>query len=279
MQYICLIISILLFPVNVWLEAWKWKYLVRGIEPMSMKEAQDQVYYAMIAGFLTPYRVGDFPSRVLLMRDKSNWLTAIGMGLVGSFALTMVIIILGLPSLFIFFSGESFASFGVIFAAAIACTLLCIFAPVILRRMAKRTWKKEKVRVLITQLSAMRYREFTIVLLQSFLRYLCFSVQIWLTLLFCGVNLSPIDALVAIPLYYLLITITPNVPVAEVGVRGSWAIIIFGYYAPEFGVSSAIAALLVWIVNTILPLLVGLVVSKRFGIKNQEAAIPIPKNT
>ncbi|MGM9838312.1 MAG: lysylphosphatidylglycerol synthase transmembrane domain-containing protein [Paludibacteraceae bacterium] len=274
MQYIFFGISIILFPLNIWLESWKWQYMLRGIEPMSMREAQEQVYYGMIAGFLTPYRVGDFPSRALLMRNRSNWLAAVGMGLVGSFALTMVIIILGLPTLFVFFSDSSLASFSTIFAAAILCTLLCIFAPIILRKLAKHPWKKEKVRTLIRQLSEMRYMEFAMVMLQSLLRYLCFAVQIWLTMLFCGIELSPTDWLISIPLYYLLITITPNIPVAEIGVRGSLAMLVFGHYSPEYVVPSAIAAMLVWVVNTIFPLLVGMVVSKEVGKRRKDPSSP-----
>jgi hypothetical protein len=48
-------------------------------------------------------------------------------------------------------------------------------------------------------------------------------------------------------IYYLLVTITPNVPIAEVGVRGAWAIAVFG--TPQ----AAIAAVVLWVINTLLP--------------------------
>ena len=55
-QWLCFAGCVLLFPVNKLCEAWKWRYLVRGIEPMSLWEAQRQVYYGTIAGFVTPYK-------------------------------------------------------------------------------------------------------------------------------------------------------------------------------------------------------------------------------
>lgn len=57
--------------------------------------------------------------------------------------------------------------------------------------------------------------------------------------------LTEITGLTAI--YYLLVTITPNVPIAEIGVRGAWAIAVFG--TPQ----AAMAAVVLWVINTLLP--------------------------
>ena len=57
--------------------------------------------------------------------------------------------------------------------------------------------------------------------------------------------------------YYLLVTITPNVPIAEVGVRGAWAIVVFGT------MNAALAGVLLWIINTLLPCLFALGISAK----------------
>jgi len=44
--------------------------------------------------------------------------------------------------------------------------------------------------------------------------------------------------------------VTPNVPIAEVGVRGAWAIVVFG--TPN----AALAGVLLWVINTLLPCLI-----------------------
>jgi hypothetical protein len=46
------------------------------------------------------------------------------------------------------------------------------------------------------------------------------------------------------------VTITPNVPIAEVGVRGAWAITLFG------SMNAALAGVLLWGINTLLPCLI-----------------------
>ena len=75
-------------------------------------------------------------------------------------------------------------------------------------------------------------------------------------MVFCGINLSPLQALVAITAYYLLVTVTPSVPIADAAVRGSWSIIIFGAFTDNIA-GVAIAAILLWVLNSILPMIVG----------------------
>ena len=85
---------------------------------------------------------------------------------------------------------------------------------------------------------------------QSFLRLVCWCVQLALVLWTLGAfHLSPFTFHL-LPVYYLLITITPNVPIAEAGVRGAWAIALFG------SVNAAFAGVLLWGINTLLPCLV-----------------------
>jgi hypothetical protein len=68
-------------------------------------------------------------------------------------------------------------------------------------------------------------------------------------------GLTALAGLTAI--YYLLVTITPNVPIAEIGVRGAWAIAVFG--TPQ----AAIAAVVLWVINTLLPCLGWLFLRKK----------------
>lgn len=268
-QYLCLALCVALMPLNMWLEARKWQYLMRPVEPMTMCEAQVQVYYGMAGAFVTPYRAGDYPARVLLLRNKSQWVSAIGLALVGSIALTVVIVLLGLPAVFPFFAGDSPAALWTVYAAAGVSLLLLFFAPVLLLRLAHLPWRHTQMRQAAEQLARLRYAEFARLLWLSLLRYLCFSLQMWLALRFCGVAMSVSRWLVALPLYYLLVTISPNIPAADFGIRGSWAIYVFGRFAPGSAPACAMAVLLMWGVNTALPVLVGTLlpyISKgRFG--------------
>lgn len=258
-QYACLVACLALFPLNLFLEAWKWQYLLRDVAPLTLREAQAQVYYGMVGAFVTPYRIGDYPARILLLRDKSQWLSALGMALVGSFALTLVIVFCGLPSALHLLLSEHLSGLWSVFIIALLALLLLLLAPRLLRRLARVQWRREKVRLLVEQLATLTYRHFAIVLWRSALRYLCFALQLWLMLPFCGMNLTPAEALWSIPLYYLLVTLTPNIPIADPGVRGAWALFVFGMLRPDLSAAAAMATLLLWGINTLLPIVVATV--------------------
>ncbi len=247
-HYVALGVCLALMPLNLLLEAWKWQTLLKPIEAMGIGEALRQVCYGMAGAFVTPYRIGDYPARVLLLKDKSHYVPAMTLAVVGSVALTAVILMLGIPAFAL-----SFTDFQGYFTwngktylwvvSLLLCLLLLVLA--LVPFMGKRY--------------GIKYSDCGIILLQSLLRYLYFSVQLWLILYACGVLLSPMVAIVSIPLYYLFVTVTPNMPIADVGIRGAWAVFVFGQYMPDVEASIILATTCLWIINTLLPVLFGAV--------------------
>ena len=245
-QWLAILVCIALVPLNMTLEAWRWKTLV----PMSWREAQRQVYYSKLAGLITPWRLGEYPARALLMAESpltpnpltSNpWPTALSMGAVGSITMTAAIVIAGIvalafsPSVLNYLGGSYLYSLG---AVLIVLGLLILLAPKMLKRYAEIN-----SHLLLRSLG------------QSFVRLACWCVQLALVLWALNAfHLSPLtinpSPLTNLPIYYLLITITPNVPIVEVGVRGAWAIVVFGT------MNAALAGVLLWAINTLLPCLV-----------------------
>lgn len=210
---------ILLMPINMLLESAKWKHLLRAIYPMELKEAQRQVYYGFLGAFITPYRAGDYPSRVLLMNNKEHWGKAIALGVYGSIVMTTVIVLAGLGPFWAYMSGVEPRWW----FCLLALVTLCV----------PHRWT---------------------ISLFSLLRFVIFSLQLYLLLNLVGIDMSPSYALARIPYYYLLVTITPNIPISDPAIRGSWSII-------AFGPMGAVAALALWIVNTLFPLAIGGVIS------------------
>lgn len=262
-QYICLLGSFLLFPVNRLCEAWKWQFLVRGFEPMNIMEAQRQVYYGTIAGFVTPYKLGEYPGRALLFRHtEQHWLTATCLGMIGGYAMTTVIVVFGLPAAVWWLAPDSSLIWSI--ALALLGALLAIIAlPALMRRLQAREWKSEQTRLLVSSMASLSYHDIAVLLGISLVRYAVFSLQLLLTLLFCGVTLDALSMLVTLPLYYLLITVTPNVPAAEIAVRGAWAVAIFERFGSDISAAAVIATLVLWAINTILPLIIGSIVARR----------------
>lgn len=261
-QYLCLWGSFLLFPVNRLCESWKWQFLVRGFEPMTIWEAQRQVYYGTIAGFVTPYKLGEYPGRALLFRHTGqHWLTATCLGMIGGYAMTTVIVVFGLPAALWWLAPDSSLAWSI--ALALFGALLAIIAlPALMRRLQTREWKSEQARLLVSSMASLSYSDIAVLLGISLVRYAVFSFQLLLTLLFCGVRLDALSMLVTLPLYYLLITVTPNVPAAEIAVRGAWAVAIFERFGSDISAAAVIATLLLWFINTVFPLIIGSIVAR-----------------
>jgi hypothetical protein len=201
---------------------------------MSCREAHQQIYYSKLAGLITPWRLGEYPARALL---RNEWPQTLSMGAVGSATMTFAIVLAGLVSLVILVFLDqlvqlSLAYYLLVSLVLILLILALVFAPRLLRR-----WAEVSHRLILISTA------------QSLVRLACWCVQLALVLYALGAYQSPITNY-QLPIYYLLITITPNVPIAEVGVRGAWAIMVFG------SMNAALAGVLLWVINTLLPCLI-----------------------
>jgi len=249
-QVLALAACVALMPVNMWLEAWRWRTLI----PMSWREAQRQVYYSKLAGLVTPWRLGEYPARGLLMAKGEEpqadvWTKVISMGAVGSVTMTMAIVSVG--ALALMFSPTVLAQLGgsylyALVAFLLLMALLFFFAPGWLQKWLKgETPRDEWTHVLWASYG------------QSVVRLLCWCVQLALVLyaLDTHYQLSTFNFQL-LPVYYLLVTVTPNIPIVEAGVRGAWAMLLFGT------LNAALAGVLLWLINTLLPCLIWPILKK-----------------
>lgn len=248
-QWIALLLCLAFMPVNMLVEAWRWRTLMRmgglnelGNEGMSWVEAQRQVYFSKLAGLITPWRLGEYPARGLMM-DSRFMPQVLSMGAVGSATMTMAIVLLGLPALCCvpaIYTALGTHYIYLLIAILILLLVAIYFAPTLLRR-----WVTVRPSVVWISVA------------QSLVRLLCWCVQLGLVLCAFEPTLLQLSSLAWIPIYYLLVTITPNIPIVEVGVRGAWAVFIFG------SMQAAIAGVVLWVINTLLPCVVWLFLRKK----------------
>ena len=281
-QWLALAVCVALMPVNMALEAWRWRTLwneggkIQNCETMSFAEAQRQVYYSKLAGLITPWRLGEYPARgILLMNGEGKkesgsegvegaksggvWTKVLSMGAVGSATMTMAIVIAGLGGMA--FSPKMLAMLGDSYLYALG---LVIAGTAVVGGLG---WYYGKRALASTVGSpSVDRREFADLFIksvgQSLVRLACWCVQLGLVLwaLEASDFQLPAEHMIAmLPVYYLLVTVTPNVPIAEAGVRGAWAIVVFG------SVNAALAGVLLWVINTLLPCAVW------FGIKRKQS--------
>lgn len=238
MHWLWLLPVLLFVPVNILFESLKWQTLVSGIYPLSRRDALRCVCYGQLTAFVTPYRVGDYPGRIACMLSGTNssgalWTRLIGIGVVNSALITVVIMVLGLPAAcFVLLRADRYTTIGVLAILLVALGVL--------------PFVTKKVRAM-QLLSALLY---------SVLRYGVWVMQLALVLYICGIELSYWQVLTLIPTYYLFVTITPSMPAADPAIRGSWLLVVLEDYT-DATASVALATVMIWLFNTMLPMLAG----------------------
>ncbi len=230
-QWLAIGVCVALMPVNMALEAWRWRTLMHEL---TFKEAQRQVYYSKLAGLITPWRLGEYPARGLLM-SEGVWSRVLSMGVVGSATMTMAIIIAGVLGLA--FSPSILPYLGGSYLYALAAVILVLAVLFALAPKLLRKWAEVNHDLMLRSIG------------QSLVRLACWCVQLALVLYALGAVGDPFSVF-SLPVYYLLVTVTPSVPIVEAGVRGAWAIVVFG------SVNAALAGVLLWGINTLLPCLI-----------------------
>ena len=112
------------------------------------------------------------------------------------------------------------------------------------------------MRQLSAALSHMSYPLFMKTIAWSMLRYTIWALQLALTLRLCGIAMTPVQYMIAIPFYYMVVAIFPSLPALNIAIRGSWSLIIFGVFSQNTA-GIALAVVLIWLINTVLPMLIG----------------------
>lgn len=280
-QMAALAVAVLLFPFNILAEALKWRYLLRGVYPMKLREALRQVYAGTTGAFITPARLGEYPTRVTLFRagaphcgtakeestvsgctDKATssdtrglYASAVALGFVGSFALSSLQVIVGVPAAMRIMSvGQQ------VWLMNLLIFIVYLLTPCICRALSRHDMPDPKtyprLARCLSAIADISIGQLLHTLLLSALRYTIYCTQLALVLYFCGITTTIPDLLVAIAAYYMLVTVTPSVPMADIGIRGSWAMVIFSNFTQN-APAILITTLLLWIINSVIPMLIG----------------------
>lgn len=69
-NYLLIIITIILMPVNLMIEAYKWRYLVRKTEIITFVAAIKGVLTGITTSIFTPNRIGDFIGKAFMLKKN-----------------------------------------------------------------------------------------------------------------------------------------------------------------------------------------------------------------
>ena len=266
-QFWWLIVVFMLLPFNWFLEAVKWKQLISKIQKINLQNSVRGVLAGISTGFFTPNRVGDLIGRVMFLQEE-NRKSGVTLSILNSLTQNIILVFCGIPASILYF----YYTAGDINPNKTGYLILVVVSLLIfgLIYFALPTWStrimKSKLSLKIKQfmdcLTNYNQRDLLQIMAISFCRYIVFCIQLYFMFRFFSVDISPLQALIAIPTTYLLITFTPSFALTDAAVRSSYAVLIIGAFSSQT-VNIALASVCIWMVNFVIPMLVGSVMLMR----------------
>ncbi|HRR08924.1 MAG TPA: lysylphosphatidylglycerol synthase transmembrane domain-containing protein [Rhodothermales bacterium] len=256
-------VSLLLLPLNIYLQAVIWQMLVRRRFPEErFFQSLGAILVGQTLGLFTPARLGDFVGRAYYLDHQNKWELAALTGAQQLIALACYIGF-GIPALLYFLMWHlrlhAFIWY-LVLVAGIGTLLLLITVflhPRAVYRFIANRYPYPHLLKTFGFLRHLRLQDVYWLFGLTSLRYVVFSVQCLLVLYAFGAQIHWTNAVLAIALFFYANSVIPSPALAGLGVREGSAVFFMGF----FGVPAAIAfstSLLLYVINIVLPAIIGL---------------------
>ncbi len=259
-----LLLTLLLLPLNWLIEAIKWRYYMLRYEPISLVHAFKAVLAGICFALITPNRIGEIGGRMLFVRRSNQW-HAVLANVVGSIAQYLVNLLAGvagglylarvlIPVLPVWWH---WALVGAL-AGLLVCYVVYFNGPAFVPRL-KRLSKAPYLQFLHPKIELLEHlsrKDLLYTYGWSAARYITYSTQYYFLLCFFKINPAFFTAYAGIFLIFFLQTILPLPTLASLLIRGNLAVFVWGHFGAN-EISALAATFLLWIINLILPALIG----------------------
>jgi len=259
-----LALTVALIPLNWSLEALKWRDLARKIQPVRFREALEGVLAGLSFGFATPANLGDYAGRLLNLRSDRR-LENLGAALLGNGA-QYFITLLGGTLGYAYFQATHAAPLHPGHRLLLGAMGLAIGFGLWVgfrREAAMNGLSGYRWLVPLSQslgvIGQYRAEELARLMGWATLRYLVFCVQFLLVLHVFGFRLPLADQLSTVALVFFAKTVLPSFHfLSDLGIREFTALYFFSFFPVE-PAAVVSATLTLWVLNILVPVLVGTV--------------------
>jgi uncharacterized membrane protein YbhN (UPF0104 family) len=258
-----LLVLFLLAPLNWTLESLKWMLLARKAVKITFPEAFRSTLTGLAVGVAVPAQLGDTLGRITSLRSEQR-LRTLGAALVSNGVQFYVSVLGGTLSWVLVGSSLALPSpNGALIEALLIVILLGgglvgIFRKNIVNLSSKRLWVT-KLKENIGVINQYTIQDLGVALGFGLARYTVFVVQFVLALSLSSLSITMTDLVSCVGLILLAKTLLPAINViGDLGLRQFTALLVFKSYGlPSEKIVAA--TFLIWLINILGPLLVGLV--------------------
>lgn len=255
-----LTLVLVLAPANWMMEAYKWQMLLKKIEPLPFRKAFASTLTGIAFAIVTPNKIGDFAGRILYLKGKSRLRGAVAT-LVGNLAQTIIVFIfgtIGLIYLNIYYPGN-WEWIALVAALASGAVLLYFYLRVeLLSRWAERFHRLRGIVIAFRVLKRYSRRDLQQLLWISLIRFSVYNFQFLILINISGAAVPWVSGFFISGLMFWMITVIPSVFIADLGVRGFIAGLIFtGTGISANAVAVLAGSYIVWLLNLAAPAIIG----------------------
>lgn len=256
-----LITLFLLMLLNWFLEALKWKYLLRDVEKISTWRAVESVFCGLTWAVFTPNRIGEYGGRVFFLSSRKRVIGVISMsvGAVGQMVITNV---LGSLALLWFVSSfmnlNIIVNFALTFLVALFCSffLLFYFNIQVIDSLLAKVKIIKPFRRYFRILSKYKKADLLRILVYCLSRYVVFTTQYCLVILLLIPEMPVMSMILVLFILFFIQSALPSLDLFDIGVRALTATYFFGFFTgQEVAIMAAIAC--IWLINLIIPAILG----------------------
>lgn len=259
--YFTLGIVFFLMFVNWFLEALKWKFLVRNIERIGIWKAVESVFCGLTWAIFTPNRIGEYGGRVFFLSPRKRVFGAIAMG-VGAVGQMVITNVLGAFAIFWFIIRFVFVSKIVSYCLLLVVIAFCMFFLLFYFNIRKLTGLLNRIRFLrrfkkfFMILATYRKADLLIVFYYCTARFIVFTSQYYFIINMLIPGLPVFSMVMMIFILFFIQSALPSLDLLDVGVRTMTATYFFSFItAQEVAVMASTAC--IWLVNLIIPAILG----------------------
>lgn len=272
--------ALLLLPINVALDATAWWLVIKRVAPRTRwRQSIGATLSGYTLGFLTPGQFGEYPGRAFYVPHADKWEISVTV-LTARLADMTVGIGAGLLPLVFFINETQTATPNLwwwlfAYGAWVTFLLVCVcLVPGLVHRVVHRFAQSHKIRSRIRFLKRLSLRRRMMVLGVAAVRYAVYSTQFFLLLKAFAPETSWTIGMTGIALVFMGNFIIPPVTIMDLGIREGLAVFFLGVLgvaaAPAFD-----ASVFLFLVNLLLPALVGIPFAFRLRFDRRKQAQPL----
>lgn len=257
-------LAIVLMPINWVVETLKWQPYIQHYQSLTLWQGLRGVFAGISFTMFTPHQLGEYGGRLLYVQPEHRW-KAVMINVVGSWAQYLVAVLAGVIGALIFLGQQltlppTMLRYGSL-VAGVALPLLLVGYFQIQRLLpwARRVPLLQRLKPFVRDvyiLQTFRQRDLWRIFGLATLRYAIFATQYFFLLRFFGIPAGLLAGYAGISTIFLVQTIVPLPAIMGLLLRGNIALFVWSQFGAN-EVSALAATFTLWIINLILPALVG----------------------